>query len=102
MYSKYPFEEYFIPYFRKLCYRYTISKNSYLYQECYDAGMLAYMYSICRCSIMHDKENTEHMKAYIWLLIKIYVIAALVTANDSKKLCEANGFKQMDCDDYRV
>ena len=103
MFKKYSYKEYFQPYFKHLCYKYNVRRNAYLYQECFDAGMLAYMYSIYRCSIMKDRDNSQHIKAYIWKIVKIYFIAAMVISNDSGNLCKANGFKQVNCnEDYRV
>ena len=102
MYNDYPYERYFFPYFKKLCYKYAIRQCSYLYQECYDAGMLAYMYSICRCSVMKDKGNAEHVKAYIWKLVRIYFIAAIVIEKEFINVCREKGYKQVDCNDYRV
>lgn len=103
MYKKYSYEEYFLPYFKRLCVRHKVRKHAYLYQECLDAGMLAYMYSICRCSVMEDRDDTEHVKAYIWKIVKIYFTAAMVIADDSGNLCRENGFRQVKAgEDYRV
>lgn len=103
MFGKYSLEEYFYPYFKRLCYKYNVRRNAYLYQECYDAGMLAYVYSIYRCSIMKDRDNLQHVKAYIWKIVKIYFIAAMVISDDSRNLCKENGFKQVNCnEDYRI
>lgn len=103
MFKKYSLGEYFEPYFKRLCYKYGVRRNDYLYQECYDAGMLAYVYSIYRCSIMKDKDNSQHVKAYIWKIVKIYFVAAMVISNDSENLCKENGFRQVNCtEDHRV
>ena len=103
MYMRYPYDKYCSPYFNYLCLKYGVRQNAYLYQECFDAGMLAYMYSICRCSIMKDRDDSEHIKAYIWKITKIYFKAAMEISNDSKNLCKENGFRQVNCsEDYRV
>lgn len=103
MYKQYSYNEYLQPYFKHLCYIYRIRENAYLYQECLDAAMLAYMYSICRCSILKDRDNSEHVKAYIWKMVKIYFVAAIVISNDSGILCKENGFRQVNCnEDHRV
>ena len=102
MYLHYPFETVCEPYMKWLCVRYRIRQHAYLYQECFDAVMLAYMYSICRCSLLPDRDNAEHVKEYIKKLMKIYVIAAITISNDSQNLCIENGFRQVNCDDYRV
>lgn len=44
-----------------------------LYDECWDAGMLAYMYSIHRCALM----GYEHVEQYIGKMTRILMICAM-------------------------
>lgn len=64
--------------------------------------MLAYMYSICRCSVMEDNDDAEHIKAYIWKMIKIYLIATMIISDDRKNIYKATNIKQVSCEDYRI
>ena len=40
------------------------------YADCYDAGMLAYLYSVHRCAYM----GYAHIEAYTAKMIRIYLI----------------------------
>lgn len=102
MYQRYPFDECCMPYLKWLCRRYGVRQNAYLYQECFDAVMLSYLYSICRCSLLEDREDERHVTAYIKKLMKIYLIVAMTISDDGRNLCRENGFRQINCDDYRV
>ncbi len=102
MYTKYSYEEYYEPCLRYYCRRYGIKQHSYLYQECYEAGMLGYWYSMARCCIIVDLNDMKRVKAYLWKVTKGCVIAAMVVAYDSRNLCRVNGFKEISVDSYKV
>ena len=93
-YHRYPFEEYGEPSIKKQLSRYRVFSHQARYQDCYDAGMLAYLFSIHRCAYM----GFENVKAYINKMIQIYVICALVVYDDARNLCRANGFKEVRID----
>ena len=61
------------------------------YADCYDAGMLAYLYSVHRCAFM----QYGHTEAYIRKMIRIYVSCALIIYDDTKNLCTENGFREI-------
>ncbi len=84
LYLKYSYEEYLLPCFKYYCRRYEIRQGGYLYQECFDASMLGYMYSICRCGIVADRNDVKHIRVYIWKVTGKYIIAAMVIAYDGK------------------
>ena len=93
-YSRYHFEEYGeLPIKRQLS-NYRIFSHQARYQDCYDAGMLAYLFSIHRCAYM----GVENVRAYINKMIRIYVVCALVIYDDARNLCKANDFKEVRID----
>ena len=95
-YSLYPFEEYGEPFIKKRLSGYRVFSHQARYQDCYDAGMLAYLFSIHRCAFLH----VENVTAYINKMIRIYVICALVLCDDAKNLCRTNGLKEVRIDAY--
>jgi len=93
--SRYPFEQYADSYIKKQLAICKISLACSHYHDCYDAGMMAYLYSIHRCAEM----SYSHVEAYIKKVVRIYIICALVIHDDSKNLCHANNFRQVRLDD---
>jgi len=93
-YHRYPFEEYGEPSIKKQLNSYRVFSHQARYQDCYDAGMLAYLFSIHRCAYM----GFENVKAYINKMIRIYVICALVIHDDARNLCKTNGFQEIRID----
>ena len=61
------------------------------YDDCYSAGMTAWLYSVHRCAAM----RYNHTVAYIRKMIKIYITCALVIYHDAKNLCRVNGFREI-------
>ena len=90
--QKYNYEIYFQNNFRRICYYYQVKKNSYQYQECYDACLMAYLYSLCHCAISTKRDKDGYIMAYIRKIMKIYAIAALTVYNDANNICKINGF----------
>jgi len=90
----YPFEDFADRYIKKQLVIYKVLHSYSHYHDCYDAGMMAYLYSIHRCAEM----SYSHVEAYIKKLIRIYIICALVVHNDTKNLCESNGFREVRLD----
>ena len=91
---RYPFEEHAERYIKRELYGNRIFSSRELYDDCYDAGMLAYLYSIHRCAFM----NYEHTIAYIRKMIRIYIICAIVVYFDARNICKANGFREVRLD----
>ena len=54
--------------------------------DCYDAGMLAYLYSVHRCAYM----GYAHIEAYTAKMIRIYLICAKVAFYEANQLCREN------------
>lgn len=94
LYQKYPYETYGdLPIKRRLriC---KIKENQMEYQECYDAAMEAYLYSIHRCAFC----DYEYVAYYIKKMISVAIICGINIAQESKHLCKVNGFKQVNLD----
>jgi hypothetical protein len=91
---RYPFEEYAERHIKKEIYKNGIYPSQAQYADCYDAGMLAYLYSIHRCAAM----NCNYAVSYIRKMIRIYIICALVVYRDAKNLCRTNGFREIRLD----
>lgn len=61
----------------------NIKPQHRLYDDCYDAGMLAYLYSIHRCALM----GYQHVEQYTAKMIKIMVICALHVGRGPGEQC---------------
>ena len=92
--NRYPFEEYAERYIKRELYIHEIFSTQDRYADCFDAGMLAYMYSIHRCAAM----QYDYAAAYIKKMIRIYVICAVVVYSDTKNLCQMNDFREIRLD----
>lgn len=102
LYKEYSYEEYFQVNFLRVCRYYRVRKNSYQYQECYDAAMTAYLYSLYHCAVSAKKEEAGYVVAYIRKLMKIYVIAALTISDEANNICRIHKFRRIDSDNYQV
>ena len=102
MCKEYNYEIYFKDNFRRVCYYYRVKRNSYQYQECYDACSTAYLYSLYHCAVSAKRNKEGYIMAYTRKLMRIYVIAALTISNDANNLCKINGFRRIDSDSYQV
>ena len=91
---RYPFENCTDGYIKKQLRIYRVHSSHSHYDDCYDAGMMAYMYSIHRCAEM----SYNHVEQYIKKLVRIYIVCALVIHNDTKNLCRENGFTEVRLD----
>ena len=63
-----------------------VRREDQRFDACFDAGMVAYLYSIHRCACM----GYEHVYAYIRKMIRILVICALNAYPDAERLCAEN------------
>jgi len=93
-FERYPFEMYAENYILKELYKKNIYSTQDKYADCYDAGMIAYLYSICRCAYM----KYNHTEAYIKKMVRVYIICALVVYTDTYNLCRENGFQEVRLD----
>ena len=91
---RYPFEKYADRYIKRQLSIYKVKPSDSRYADCYDAGMMAYLYSIHRCAEM----SYSHTEPYIKKLVRIYIICALVVYDDTRNLCQANGFREVRLD----
>jgi len=92
--EKYPFDEFAERAIRIRIAHHGIHKGRSEYADCYDAGMLAYMYTMHRCAAM----NYDHVIPYLLKMIRVYVLCALVIYNDSRNLCKLNNFREINID----
>lgn len=92
--EKFPFEKYGDGLIKIALYQYGIRVNSYEYSECFDAGMMAYFYSISRCAVI----NCIHVRAYLNKVIRIYIKCALVICSEAHNICKENNFKLIEID----
>ena len=90
-YGRFPFESFGEPYIKRELWRQSICKNNAEYDECYDAGVLAYLYSIHRCAVLH----CEYVPSYIQKMVRIYIHCAHIVYGDLDNLCRVNGFRQV-------
>lgn len=75
-------------------YRYNIYPSNQLYSDCYDAGMIAYLYTIHRCAWM----RYDHVIPYLIKMIRILVTCALYVGRETENICQQNGFVQYHLD----
>lgn len=92
--SRYPFEEYADQYIKKRLAIHKVTTSHSHYHDCYDAGMIAYLFSVHRCAEM----SYDHVVPYIKKLVRILINCALVIHDDTKNLCRENGFREVRLD----
>ena len=66
-----------------------IYPQHHLYDDCYDAGMLAYLYSIHRCAMMEYK----YVNQYIAKMVRIFITCALNVGREAENLCRENDLR---------
>ena len=81
--EQWPFDAYADRRIKSQLQRWHICPHHHLYDDCYDAGMLAYLYSIHRCAMM----EYQHVAQYIAKMVRIFVICALNVGRDAENLC---------------
>ena len=85
---KYPYDEYGDKIIKYYLYRMEIYKSKAVYDDCYDAGMTAYLYSVYICAATAK----DYVVPYIKKVVNIYIKCALVVANETKNICKENNF----------
>lgn len=81
---KYPYEN-FQRYFASKAYYYGARKGNYVWQECEDAAMMAYMYGVGRCAA----EGYDYIENYVKKMGRIYMKCALIihTFENGRAIC---------------
>ena len=69
-------------------------ENNLAYQECYEAVILAYMYSISRC--VYSK--IENVEGYIRKMIRISFVWGITIFDEGRNICSQNGFSRVHVD----
>ena len=87
--ERWPFEQFADGRIKGQLRRWGIYPQNKLYGDCYDAGMLAYLYSVHRCALM----EYLYVEQYIAKMIRILVICALNVGREAEHLCQVNGFR---------
>lgn len=91
LYEAYPFDKIAMPVVQKKMNDWKIKSNDMAYQECFDAAMLCYMYSIARCALC----NYENVRGYISKMMSIGIILALGCLDETTLICVENGFQRV-------
>lgn len=87
--EQWPFDAYADRRIRSQLWWWRIDPQHHLYDDCYDAGMLAYLYSIHRCAMM----EYQHVNQYIAKMVRIFVICALNIGREAENLCRENNLR---------
>lgn len=95
--EQWPFDEYADRRIKSQLRWWHIYPQHQLYDDCYDAGMLAYLYSIHRCAMM----EYEYVNHYIAKMVRIFVICALNVGREAENLCRENDLR-LCCLDHNV
>ncbi len=90
-FEKYPFERFGESLIQRELWRRSITKSRAEYADCYDAGMLAYLYSIHRCAV----NGCHYVSFYVQKMIRIYVQCARVVYRDAHNICTLYRFREV-------
>ena len=94
MFDEYPYEKYGEKLIKLVLYQLHVNPSSYEYEECIDAGMMAYLYCINRFAVI----KCIYIEAYLKKVIKIYIKCALIISRESQNICKENKFKLIELD----
>lgn len=92
--QRYPFEGFASQRLRRQLRYFHIYPSQARYDDCYDAGMMAYLYTIHRCAYM----GYSYVEAYMTKLIRIYLICAAIVFPDAQNLCRENNLRELNLD----
>lgn len=87
--EQWPFEAYAAKRIKSQLWQWRIYPQHRLYDDCYDAGMLAYLYSVYRCAMM----EYQHVNQYIAKMVRIFIICALNAGHETENLCRENNLR---------
>lgn len=100
LYQEYPFEKYGDRCIKRICCKYRIRHDSYLYDECYSIGAKAYMYTIGMCSVKNVNEKL--ICGYLYVVTRIFIICVINTSDEVKQICNVNGLSRIDVQHFSV
>ncbi len=87
--EQWPFEAYAARRIKSQLWWWHIYPQHKLYDDCYDAGMLAYLYSIYRCAMM----EYQNVNQYIAKMVRIFIVCALNAGREAENLCRENNLR---------
>lgn len=93
-FAKFPFETCAEPAILRRLAQCGIRRNQAEYADCYDAGMLAYLYAIHRCAAL----ACDYTIPYLMKMIRIYIVCARIVYRDAHNLCRINGLRELRLD----
>ena len=94
-FEAYPFEQFDRVIRYIILYRYGIRSQEAAFADCYEAGMLAYLYSIHRCAAL----GCDYTAFYIRKMVRIYVGCALVIWHETQEICKQNHLFELRLDE---
>lgn len=92
--EQYPFVGFASKCLRRQLQRLHIYPSQAWYDDCYDAGMMAYLYTIHRCAYM----GYSYVEAYMTKIIRIYLRCAVIVFRDTQNLCRDNNLQELNLD----
>lgn len=87
---RFPFDDSQDKQLRRALRRCRIYPGQGCYDDCYSAGMQAFLYSIHRCALM----GYTNVIGYIAKMQRIYLICAIVVYRDTAYLCKEHGLRE--------
>ena len=94
LWEQYPFEGFASQRLRRQLRYFHIYPSQARYDDCYDAGMMTYLYTIHHCAYM----GYSYVEAYMTKLICIYLICAVIVFPDAQNLCRENNLWELNLD----
>jgi len=93
-FARYPFEEVAERAIRRRLAACGIYPGFAEYDDCYDAGMLAYLYTMHRCAVL----ECDYVIPYLMKMIRINIRCARIVYRDSHNLCAINDLREVRID----
>lgn len=97
-FARFPFETYAERAILRRLAKFGIRTSHAEYDDCYDAGMLAYLYTIHRCAAL----SCDYTIPYLIKMIRIYITCACIVYRDTHNLCRINGLRELRLDDEGI
>ncbi len=91
--ARWPYED-FEPGIRRCIARLGIRPGALEYDDCFEAGMLAWLYGVHRCALM----GYEHVGAYVGRVTAILVRCAAAAALETEAILAEHGLKRWELD----
>lgn len=93
-FEKFPFETVAECAIRRRLAQFGIRPHHAEYDDCYDAGMLAYLYTMHRCAAL----DCDYAIPYLMKMIRVYIRCARIVYRDSHNLCAISGLHEVRID----